>query len=64
MLNEYVKFRGDTPSKIQSHKRYCTFGDGRFCVQLCKESLDKGANSVAHNHDQLFLLSYLGSFRR
>ena len=37
------------------------FGDGRFCVQLCIETLLKRATSVAY-FDQLFLWIFLGSF--
>ena len=33
---------------LKSPKRDWTFGDGRFCVQLCIETLCKWATSVAH----------------
>ena len=35
-----------------------TFGDGRFCVQLCIETLSKRATSVAHLTNISFELFY------
>ena len=35
-------------SCLKSYERHWTFGDGRFCVQLCIETLCKWATSVAH----------------
>ena len=52
MINKCAKFHKDSPSakkvKIQSAERDRTFGDGRFCVQLCVETLCKRATSVAN----------------
>ena len=52
MMNKCAKFRKDSPSdkkvKFKSPERHWTFGDGRFCVQLCIETLCKRATSVAY----------------
>ena len=42
MLNKCAKFHGDSPS-VKSSERDWTFGDGRFCTQLCIENLYKRA---------------------
>ena len=51
-MNKCAKFHKDSPSdkkvKLKSRKSDWTFGDGRFCVQLCIETLCKRATSVAH----------------
>ena len=46
-MNKCAKFHKDSPSG-QSRESDWTFGDGRFCVQLCIETLCKWATSVAH----------------
>ena len=52
MMNKCAKFHKDSPSgkkvNIQSRESDGTFRDGRFCVQLCIETLCKRATSVAH----------------
>ena len=50
MMNKFAKFHKDSPSgkKVKFNlERDWTFGDGRFCVQLCIETLCKWATSVA-----------------
>ena len=56
MLNKCAKFHGDSPSG--SRESDWTFGDGRFCVQLCVETLCKRATSVAHLADFSFEFFY------
>ena len=46
MMNKCAKFHKDSPSG-QTPERDWIFGDGRVCVQLCKETLCKRATSVA-----------------
>ena len=51
MMNKCVKFHKDSPSDKKKEvklERNGTFGDGRFCVQLCIETLCKRTTSVAH----------------
>ena len=50
MMNKCAKFHGivQKKSKIQSPERDWIFGDGRFCVELCIETLCKRPTSVAH----------------
>ena len=43
---------------IQSRESDWTFGDGRFCVQLCIETPYKQASSVAHLTNFSFEFSY------
>ena len=50
-MNKCAKFHKDSPSgkKVKFNlPRDWTFGDGRFCVQLCIETLCKRPTSVAH----------------
>ena len=51
-MNKYAKFHKYSPSdkkvKFNLPTRDWTFGDGRFCVQLCLKTLCKWATSVAH----------------
>ena len=54
MMNKCAKFHENSPSgkKVKFNLVraiiYWTFGDGRFCVQLCIETLCKRTTSVAH----------------
>ena len=48
-------------SQTQSRESDWTFGDGRFCVQLCVETLYKRAN-FGGTFDQLFLGIFLCNF--
>ena len=53
MMNKCAKFHKDSPSdkKVKFNLLSAielAFGDGRFCVQLCIETLCKRATSVAH----------------
>ena len=51
IMNRCATFHGDSPSgkkSYQSRQRDRTFGDGRFCVQLCIETPYNRAISVAH----------------
>ena len=51
-MNKCAKFHKDSPSgkkvKFNFVRAIEAFGDGRFCVQLCIETLCKRATSVAH----------------
>ena len=52
MLNKCAKFHRDSPSgqkvKFNLARAIELSGDGRFCVQLCIETICKRATSVAH----------------
>ena len=51
MMNKYGKFHEDSPSRKKIKLILASvieFGVGRFCVQLCLETLYKRATLVAH----------------
>ena len=67
MMNKCAKFHEDSPSgkKVKFNlPSTIELGDGRCCVQLCKETLCKRATSVAHLTNFSFESSFLCNFHR